>query len=180
MTVFNKVVLTALKYTPVVLAHHMPFKTLANGKIKVQQPKKPNQSLNRLILSHFSTLLHLIKSLPSHPSSADEAGGLLANAVTESAKLLPWVLGARKHLRAYLKVLLELWSSASDSVRIAAFLVVRKTFVAGDDALKDLCLRVSRQSSHISKKHRTYERTPTANSSHASRTPRSTLSPRST
>ena len=109
---------------------------------KVQQPKKPNQSLNRLILSHFSTLLHLIKSLPSSPNG-DEAGGLLATAVSESAKLLPWVLGARKHLRAYLKVLLELWTSASDSVRIAAFLAVRKTFVAGDESLKDICLKVS-------------------------------------
>ena len=70
---------------------------------KVQQLKKPNQSLNRLVLSHFSTLLHLIKSLPSGTGS-DEAGGLLVTAITESSKLLPWVLAARKHLKAYLKV----------------------------------------------------------------------------
>jgi nucleolar complex protein 2 len=76
-------------------------------------PKTPNQSLNRLLLSHFSTLLHLIKSLPSTPSSvarseeeedAEDAGGLLLMAVGESTKLLPWVMGARKHVRAYLKV----------------------------------------------------------------------------
>ncbi|WVQ83476.1 hypothetical protein IAT38_005617 [Cryptococcus sp. DSM 104549] len=145
--VFNKLVVTALKFTPVVVAHHFPYKTVTGGKIKLQPPKKANNNLNRLILSHFSTLLHLIKSLPTTPSSisgssADEgASGLLLTAVSESTKLVPWVLSARKHLRAYLKVLLELWSSAGDDVRIAAFLAVRKLFVAGDDAVKDLCLR---------------------------------------
>ncbi|KAL1410283.1 Nucleolar Complex 2 protein [Vanrija albida] len=148
--VFNKLVLTALKFTPVVLGHHMPFKVLPTGRIKLLQDKKKASAANldRLVLSHFSTLLHLIKSLPSTPSalagaSSDEAeaGGLLAMAVAESAKLLPWVLNARKHLRAYLKVLLDLWSSASDSVRVAAFLAIRKMFVAGDEAVKDLALR---------------------------------------
>ncbi|WWC68883.1 uncharacterized protein I206_102819 [Kwoniella pini CBS 10737] len=145
--VFNKLVVTALKYTPVVVAHHFPYKTLANGRIKLQTPKTPNQSLNRLILSHFSTLLHLIKSLPSTPSSLssgsgdEDAGSLLLVAVNESTKLLPWIMGARKHLRAYLKVLLELWSSASDQVRIASFLAIRRLFTIGDDAVKDLCLR---------------------------------------
>jgi len=42
------------------------------------------------------------------------------------------------------QVLLELWTSAGDSVRIAAFLAVRKTFVAGDESLKDICLKVCR------------------------------------
>ncbi|KAK8861243.1 hypothetical protein IAR55_002062 [Kwoniella newhampshirensis] len=145
--VFNKLVVTALKYTPVVVAHHFPYKTLVNGKVKLQPTKTPNQSLNRLILSHFSTLLHLIKSLPSTPSSIssgsaeEDAGSLLLVAVGESTKLVPWIMSARKHLRAYLKVLLDLWSSASDSVRIASFLAVRKLFVAGDDAVKDLCLK---------------------------------------
>jgi nucleolar complex protein 2 len=147
--VFNKLVMTALKFTPVVLAHHAPFKTLPNGRIKLQATKKSAPAnLNRLILSHFSTLLHLLKSLPSTPSALagddhSEAGSLLTVAVTESANLLPWVLSARKHLRAYLKVLLDLWSSASDSVRIAAFLAIRKMFVAGDEAIKDACLKVS-------------------------------------
>ncbi|BEI82314.1 hypothetical protein CcaverHIS002_0301820 [Cutaneotrichosporon cavernicola] len=142
--VFNRLVVTALKFTPVVLAHHKPFKTLPNGRIKLGASKAP-ATLDRLILSHFSTLLHLLKSLPSTPSALGEeeegAGGLLALAVSESAKLLPWVLGARKHVRAYLKTLLELWSSASDSVRVASFLAIRRMFVAGDEAIKDICLR---------------------------------------
>lgn len=133
---------------------------------KVSQPKKPNPRLNRLVLSHFTTLLHFIKTLPSRPAPGTEegeeaaAGGLLLVALNESSKLVPWVLGARKHVRAYLKVsyavllreneqgtadmqtLLELWSSASDNIRIAAFLAVRKLFVGGDDAIRDICLKV--------------------------------------
>ena len=112
----------------------------ADSHSKLQPVKKPNQSLNRLILSHFSTLMHMIRTLPS--AAADGDAGLVLTAVAESSKLLPWVMGARKHIRAYLKVLLDLWSSAADSVRIAAFLAVRKLFVAGDDAIKDLCLKV--------------------------------------
>lgn len=116
---------------------------------KLQPPKKPQPTLPRLILSHFTTLLHLIKSLPSttssisNPSSSD-AGGLLLTAVGESTKLLPWIMGSKKHLRSYLKVLLDLWSTASDSVRIQAFLGIRKVFEGGDDVVKELCLRVSR------------------------------------
>jgi nucleolar complex protein 2 len=142
--VFNRLVVTALKFTPVVLAHHKPYKTLPNGRIKLQASKAP-ATLDRLILSHFSTLLHLLKSLPSTPSALGEeeegAGGLLALAVSESAKLLPWVLGARKHIRAYLNTLLDLWANAADSVRVAAFLAIRRMFVMGDDAIKDIALR---------------------------------------
>ncbi|EIW66183.1 hypothetical protein TREMEDRAFT_35338 [Tremella mesenterica DSM 1558] len=136
--VFNKLVITALKFTPVVLAHHMPYKALPNGRFKLHQAKKSAQPLNRLVLSHLSTLLHLIKSLPS---SSTEDSGLVLTAIGESSKLLPWILGARKHVRAYLKVMLDLWSSAGDEVRIASFLAVRRLFVAGDEGIKDLCLK---------------------------------------
>ena len=118
---------------------------------KLQPPKKPQPTLPRLILSHFTTLLHLIRSLPSTPSSIStapsaEAGGLLLTAVGESTKLLPWIMNSKKHLRSYLKVLLDLWSTASDSVRIQAFLGIRKVFEGGDDTVKELCLRVSHNS----------------------------------
>ena len=33
--VFNKIVITALKFTPVVVAHHLPYRTLPNGKMYV-------------------------------------------------------------------------------------------------------------------------------------------------
>lgn len=34
-TVFNKLVITALKFTPMVVAHHIPYKTLPGGKLQV-------------------------------------------------------------------------------------------------------------------------------------------------
>ena len=35
VTVFNKLVVTALKFTPVVVGHHLPFKTLLTGRMCV-------------------------------------------------------------------------------------------------------------------------------------------------
>ena len=35
LLVFNKVVTTALKYTPVVLDHHIPYKELQDGRLYV-------------------------------------------------------------------------------------------------------------------------------------------------
>ena len=32
-TVFNKLVVTTLKYTPIVIEHHAPIKVLASGKM---------------------------------------------------------------------------------------------------------------------------------------------------
>ncbi|ORX36257.1 Noc2p family-domain-containing protein [Kockovaella imperatae] len=163
--VFNKLVLTALKFTPVVLAHHIPFRTLPDGRIKTSQPKKPNQSLNRLILSHITTLLHFMKSLPAMSSSTQdgEAALLLVEAIGESGKLVPWLLGARKHLRAYLKTLLDLWSAGSDNVKIASFLAVRKLYIAGDDALRDLCLKNTYKSLLPTLRHTTPHTLPSIN-----------------
>jgi nucleolar complex protein 2 len=33
LAVFRKLVVTALRYTPVILDHHIPYKTLPNGKL---------------------------------------------------------------------------------------------------------------------------------------------------
>jgi len=35
LLVYNKLVITTLRYTPVVLEHHAPYKTLGNGKLCV-------------------------------------------------------------------------------------------------------------------------------------------------
>lgn len=62
-------------------------------------------------------------------------------AVTESAKMVPFLMNNRRMAREYVKTMLDLWATASDRVRIAAFLSVRKVAKAGDDAMLDLCLR---------------------------------------
>jgi nucleolar complex protein 2 len=50
--------------------------------------------------------MYFIKSLPSTPSANDDddSQGLLQTAITESTKLLPWVIDGKKQIKAYLKV----------------------------------------------------------------------------
>jgi nucleolar complex protein 2 len=115
--VYNKLVTTALKYTPVVLEHHIPYKTLPNGKLYVhphpyQNPmpnspsplsssKPPTQTptqktLQKLILSYFHNIIHILSQLTETET--------LQLALGESAKVLPYVVGSRKAVRGYLKV----------------------------------------------------------------------------
>ena len=64
-------------------------------------------------------------------------------AVTESAKLIPWVVGNRKVARGYVKMLLSLYESAADEVRVAAFLGLRKIAIAGDHSMRESVIKVS-------------------------------------
>lgn len=142
--VFNKLILTALKFTPVVLGKLMPTKETSSGKFKTSPAPAAHPTLPRFALSHFTTIMYLIKSLPSAPSTDDAeetTESLLYTVVTESAKMLPWVMEGKRQVKAYLKLLLDLWSSAADNVRIACFLAVRKVYVAGDESIKELCLK---------------------------------------
>ena len=63
-------------------------------------------------------------------------------AVTESAKLVPWVVGNRKVARGYVKMLLTLYDSAADEVRVAAFLALRKIAIAGDHSMRESVIKV--------------------------------------
>jgi nucleolar complex protein 2 len=114
--VYNKLVTTALKYTPVVLEHHIPYKTLPNGKLYVPplpasptkkltrtppRSKPPTQTpaqkaLQKLILSYFHNIIHILSQLTQ--------AEMLTLALVESAKVVPYVVGSRKAVRAYLKV----------------------------------------------------------------------------
>jgi hypothetical protein len=74
---------------------------------KVSKIPKSQAKLPLFIKSHFSTLMYLIKSLPATTNASDEesdASTLLLTAVSESTKLLPWVMDNKKQLKAYLKV----------------------------------------------------------------------------
>lgn len=52
--------------------------------------------------------MYLIKSLPSAPTGNEDVEGaadsLLYTVVTESTKMLPWVMEGKRQVRAYLKV----------------------------------------------------------------------------
>ncbi|KAI0776831.1 Noc2-domain-containing protein [Trametes elegans] len=132
-TVYNKLVTTALRYTPVVLEHHCPYRTLANGKFKAPTQTNKWKTVQKLILSYFHNVLHFMGQISDND--------MLRLAFTETAKLVPYVTSSRKTVKAYLKTCLSYWSSAEDSVRIAAFLSVRKLAGATDESVLDLVLK---------------------------------------
>ncbi|GAA5921044.1 hypothetical protein JCM3775_004066 [Rhodotorula graminis] len=131
--VFEKVVTTALKYTPVVLQTYSPYKEVA-GKYKLSTNSKQYATTQRLLKSYFVSLQALLNTTSS-------ASGIPSLAVAESAKLVPWVVGNRKVARGWVKLLLSLYDSASDEVRVQAFLALRKLAVAADHSLRESVLK---------------------------------------
>ncbi|TRM60064.1 Noc2p family-domain-containing protein [Schizophyllum amplum] len=132
-SVYNKLVTTTLRYTPVVLAHHVPYKTLANGKYKPPTQTPKFKTLQKLILSYFHNAIHLMDQLTDNE--------LLALALSETAKVVPYVISSRKAVKLYLKKCLSIWSSGADSVRIAAFLAIRHLASGTDSAVLDSIMK---------------------------------------
>ncbi|KAK0463081.1 Noc2-domain-containing protein [Desarmillaria tabescens] len=132
-SVYNKLIATALRFTPVVLEHHVPYKKLPNGKFKPPTQTQKFKTLQKLILSYFHNIIHLLSQLTDNET--------IELAVTESAKIIPYVVSSRKTIKLYLKKCLELWSSAEDSIRIASFLAIRKLASATDDSILDNVLK---------------------------------------
>lgn len=122
------------------------------------QSKAPTQTqklktLQKLITSFFHNVIHIMSQL-SDPE-------LLKMAVTESTKILPYVVSNRKTIKLYLKVTfaclfalslsshsylsqacLDMWSSADDSVRIATIRAIHRLASAPDESILDLVLKV--------------------------------------
>ncbi|KAI0052496.1 Noc2-domain-containing protein [Auriscalpium vulgare] len=136
-SVYDKLVRTALVYTPIILDHHVPYKTLANGKFKAPAQTKKMKALQKLILSYFHNVIAIVGQL-SDPE-------LVKLAMTESAKLIPYIVSSHRTVKAYLKTCLHQWSTADDTVRIAAFLAIRKLASATDESILDLVLKSTYQ-----------------------------------
>lgn len=131
--VFNKVIVTTLKYTPMVFSAQIPYKEVA-GKYKLASNSKAYATAQRLIKSYFVSLQSLLAT-----TSSDS--GIPSLAVTESGKLVPWIVGNRKVARAWTKMLLGLYETAADETRVAAFLALRKLAVAADHSLRETVIK---------------------------------------
>ncbi|GAA5942934.1 mRNA-binding ribosome synthesis protein NOC2 [Sporobolomyces koalae] len=131
--VFNKLIVTTLKYTPMVFSAQIPYKEVA-GKYKLASNSKAYATAQRLIKSYFVSLQALLAT-----TSSDS--GIPSLAVTESGKLVPWIVGNRKVARAWVKMLLGLYDSAADETRVAAFLALRKLAVAADHSLRETVIK---------------------------------------
>ncbi|KAH9976631.1 Noc2-domain-containing protein [Lactifluus volemus] len=146
-TVYDKLVRTALRYTPVVLDHHVPTKlcqtdVFIHHLLTRRRSKAPTQTqklktLQKLIVSFFHNIIHITSQL-SDPE-------LLKLAITESAKVLPYVTSSRKTVKRYLKACLDLWSTADDSVRMVTILAIHKLASAPDESILDLVLKSTYQ-----------------------------------
>lgn len=133
--VFNKLVVTTLKYVPVVLQHHIPAREQppGTGKYKLPTNGKKYGALQRSVQSYFVSLHKLLRTLPE-PATVYAC-------VSESVRMVPYLVPHRRLCREHIKILLELWSSAAPNVRIAAFLAIRRIAAAGDATVVDVCLR---------------------------------------
>lgn len=132
--VFSKLLITTLKYMPVVMEHHVPYKKMPDGRFKVQTHLQKWQVLHRLVRSYFLSVVKLLRTVPE----AD----MVYIALNESAKMVPYVHQDRRVARDYVRVLLEQWSSGEDRIRIAAFSCLYVfTASASDDDMIDFCLK---------------------------------------
>ncbi|KAG8879387.1 Nucleolar Complex 2 protein [Tulasnella sp. 331] len=132
---FNKVVITALKFTPIALKHHLPYRELPDGRYKAPTSNPKQAALVKLVASFFSSIVRFSSQI------TDSDMNVLV--INESAKLLPYVTTNRRSLKAYLKMCLELWCSAHDRVRIAAYLALRRMGMCADASLLDMALKAT-------------------------------------
>lgn len=91
----------------------------------------------RLLKSYFVSLHSLLSSVSSQSD-------IPSYAVTESANLVPWIVGNRKIARGWVKMLLGVYDSASDEVRVQAFAALRKLAIAADHSLRESIMKASR------------------------------------
>ncbi|KAF9649558.1 Noc2-domain-containing protein [Thelephora ganbajun] len=128
-SIYNKLVTTTLKYTPIVLQHHVPYKEMANGKFKQPTQTAKFKTLQKLILAYFHNAVHLISQLTDND--------LLHTAYLEITKVIPYIITSRKTAKAFLTSCLETWSTAEDRVRIVAILAIRRFVSSGDESIID-------------------------------------------
>ncbi|KAH7108093.1 Noc2-domain-containing protein [Auriculariales sp. MPI-PUGE-AT-0066] len=131
--VFNKVVTTTLRYTPVVLEHHMPYKQMPNDKFKPPVQTAKQQQLQRVIHSYIQNVLHLVEQSPDHNT--------VLLACKETAKVVPYFVSSRKTVKVYLKGMLQLWATAEDNIRVAAFLAIRRLSQSSDESIIEQVLK---------------------------------------
>lgn len=136
---YHQVLTTALKGVPAVLAHHLPIKETAAGKVRVPTDSKKYRTLTPLLNSHAISITHLLSNL-------SEAAAL--NMVLSSLlSLIPYFLSFKKALKNLVKAVIGIWadSASSEAARINAFLVIRRLAIIGDPSLREAVLKSTYQ-----------------------------------
>lgn len=103
---------------------------------KLSTNSKQYAIAQRLLKSYFVSLHALLASVSTQSD-------IPSYAVTESANLVPWIVGNRKIARGWVKMLIGVYDSASDEVRVQAFAALRKLAIAADHSLRESIMKVS-------------------------------------
>ncbi|OLL27120.1 putative NOC2 family protein [Neolecta irregularis DAH-3] len=148
--VFNQILMLSLVQIPESVIHHLP-PSQKTGRVPTDSAKF--KALSPVLKSHFSSILHLLPTL-TDPIT-------IKLVLSESEKLVPYMLSFRKFLRTFVKTILDLWStSPHDSVRISSFLVTRKLSSVGDSGVRDSCMKLSYTALVKQSKHTTVHSLP--------------------
>ncbi|KAK0731342.1 Noc2p family-domain-containing protein [Lasiosphaeris hirsuta] len=136
---FHDILVVALKQIPEVLQHHLPVKESASGKVYVHTDTKKFKTLSMLVKSFASSIIRLLGTL------SDEA--TLKLTLSALAPLLPYLLSFRKLLKVLIKTAVAFWSqtASTETTRITAFIVLRRTMVIGDKGVREAVLKSAYQ-----------------------------------
>ncbi|KAJ5764872.1 hypothetical protein N7520_004431 [Penicillium odoratum] len=135
--VYHQVLVTALNTVPKTLAHHLPVKEAAGGKVKVSLDSKKFKTLTPLIKSHTSSVHQLLMNLTDAQT--------LKLTISSMEPMLPYLLQFRKVLKTLIKTVVSIWSdvSTADATRITAFLLLRRLMTMGDPGIKEAVLKAT-------------------------------------
>ncbi|CAI7628645.1 unnamed protein product [Penicillium bialowiezense] len=135
--VYHQVLVTALTTVPKVLAHHLPVKESASGKIRVSLDSKKFKTLTPLIKSHTASVHQLLINLTD--------ASTLKMTLASIEPMLPYLLQFRKVLKTLVKIVVGIWAdvATADATRITGFLLLRRLMVLGDAGIKETVLKAT-------------------------------------
>ena len=135
--VYHQVLVTALTHVPKVLAHHLPVKESASGKIRVSLDSKKFKTLTPLIKSHTASVHQLLINLTD--------ASTLKMTLASIEPMLPYLLQFRKVLKTLVKIVVGIWAdvATADATRITGFLLLRRLMVLGDAGIKETVLKAT-------------------------------------
>jgi nucleolar complex protein 2 len=137
--VFHDLLVVTLQHVTTVLAHHLPIKETAGGKVRVATDSKKFRTLTSLLKSHTSSIQHLLTTL-----SDTSTLKLTLSAINP---LLPYLLSFKKIVKNLVNTIVDIWSesTSTEAVRITSFLVIRRLAVIGDPGLREAVLKTAYQ-----------------------------------
>ncbi|TPX19075.1 uncharacterized protein E0L32_011236 [Thyridium curvatum] len=131
----DAIVLLALKRIPEIFEHHVPVKESAAHKVYVATTGKKFKTLSIMMRTYTTSILRLLGTLTDD--------GDLKLAINAILPLLPYLLSFRKLLKHVIKAIVGFWAqpASSESLRITAFLVLRRLMVIGDKGVREALLK---------------------------------------